>query len=74
MLKIEKQRLFIVSDVVESNLTDECKQEVSKVKVNVHNGVKCERCWNRFEEKEISNCMCPRCNEAMKFYEGFENE
>lgn len=72
--KLEQQRLFIVSDVHETTLSDEYKQEVSKVKVSVHAGEKCERCWNRFEEKEISNCMCKRCNDAMKFYEGLENE
>ena len=66
---LEKKRLFIVSEVVETSLSDEYKQEVSKVKVNVHNGVKCERCWNRFEESEVENCMCKRCNDAMKFYE-----
>ena len=69
---LEKTRLFIVSEVIGKELNDDYKQEVSRVKVNVHNGVKCERCWNRFEEKAISNCMCKRCNEAMKFYEGLE--
>lgn len=71
---LEQKRLFIVSEVANVSLSDEYKQEVSKVKVNIHDGVKCERCWNRFDEKEISNCMCKRCNEAMEFYEGLENE
>ncbi len=71
---IEQQRLFIVSEVVKTNIDEEYKQEVSKVKVNVHSGVKCERCWNRFAEEEVSECMCKRCNDAMKFYEGLENE
>ncbi len=66
--KVEQNRLFIVSEVIDAQLRNEYKQEVSKVKVNVHNGVKCERCWNRFEEHEIVNGMCPRCNNAMKFY------
>ena len=69
---LEQKRLFIVSDVVVANLDDSYKQEVSKVKVDVHNGVKCERCWNRFEESEVTDCMCKRCNEAMKFYERLE--
>ena len=69
---LEQKRLFIVSDVNVTNLEETYKQEVSKVKVEVHNGVKCERCWNRFEEKEIENCMCKRCNNAMKFYERLE--
>ena len=67
--KLEQTRLFIVSDVVTTELGNDYKQEVSKVKVNVHTGVKCERCWNRFEESEVENCMCKRCNDAMKFYE-----
>ena len=69
---LEQKRLFIVSDVVVANLDNSYKQEVSKVNVEVHSGVKCERCWNRFEEKEITNCMCKRCNDAMKFYERLE--
>lgn len=70
--KLEKTRLFIVSDVIESQLKDEYKQEVSKVKVNVHTGVKCERCWNRFDEKDVKDCMCKRCNDAMKFYKRYD--
>ena len=67
--EIEQKRLFIVSDVCNTQLEDEYKQEVSKVKVNVHQGVKCERCWNRFDEAEVTNGLCKRCSEAMKFYE-----
>jgi len=70
--KLEQKRLFIVSDVVNTKVSEEYKQEVSKVKVDVHNGVKCERCWNRFDEKEVHDCLCSRCNEAMKFYEELE--
>jgi len=70
--KLEQTRLFIVSDLTETSLSDEYKQEVSKVKVNVHTGVKCERCWNRFDSSEVTDCMCKRCNDAMKFYEGLE--
>ncbi len=67
--KVEQTRLFIVSDIVDTQLRNDFKQEVSKVKVNVHQGVKCERCWNRFEEAEVTNGLCKRCSEAMKFYE-----
>ena len=70
--KLEQTRLFIVSDVVVTQLSDEYKKEVSKVKVNVHTGVKCERCWNRFDEKDVKNCMCKRCNDAMKFYKRYD--
>ena len=70
--KLEQTRLFIVSEVIDTELSNTYKQEVSKVKVDVHTGVKCERCWNRFAESEIENCMCKRCNDAMKFYERLE--
>ena len=69
---LEQQRLFIVSDVVNTKVSEEYKQEVSNVKVNVHDGVKCERCWNRFKEEDVHECLCKRCNDAMKFYEDLE--
>ena len=69
---LEQKRLFIVSDVVNTKVSEDYKQEVSNVKVSVHNGVKCERCWNRFKEEEVHDCLCERCSEAMKFYEDLE--
>ena len=46
---LEQTRLFIVSKVTETSL-DTDTLEVSKVKVSASDGVKCERCWNKFEE------------------------
>ena len=68
--EIEVTRLFIVSNAKETKDLDAKEYTVSKVLVSVHTGGKCERCWNRFEEGEIENGMCKRCNDAMKFYEG----
>ena len=50
------------------------KNEVSSfdenayVEVNHHNGHKCERCWNYFDELvEIDgHYVCPRCHEVIK--------
>lgn len=66
---VEKQRFFIVSRVNESSLDDKFKLEVAKVKVIAHTGEKCERCWNKFPKNEMHGTLCPRCKEAMEYYE-----
>ena len=66
--EVEQTRLFIVSEIAIKELRNEYKQEVSKVKVCVHEGVRCERCWNRFDAAEVTDGLCKRCNDAMKFY------
>jgi isoleucyl-tRNA synthetase len=64
--KLEKQRLFIVSNLVEtSGLVGE-KFKLSSIRVSKDEGIKCERCWNRFEAKLInSSNVCPRCQKAV---------
>jgi isoleucyl-tRNA synthetase len=54
-------QLLIVSKVI---ITDEKleKYSVCEVKVEKFEGVRCERCWNYFEETEIKEELCPRCN------------
>ena len=59
------KQLFIVSDVVittdELENYDYCKVEVSKF-----NGKRCERCWNYFNEMDLTDNICPRCMEVLK--------
>ena len=70
--KVEKTRLFIVSSIDEVENLDAKTYEVSKVLVEKHTGVRCERCWNRFEEGELDeNHLCSRCHDVI---EALENE
>ncbi len=66
----ELARLFIVSEV---NFDENLKENESKLtcsKVTKHAGVKCDRCWNYFDESEIKEVegahLCPRCLKALK--------
>lgn len=69
--KVEKNRFFIVSNVNDvNNKGDLLEFEVSYIKVNVSEGVRCDRCWNRYDESKIDdNNLCPRCVEAINEYE-----
>ncbi len=62
LTKDEQVRFFIVSklELTSNNgeSYDDCKVEVIK-----HNGHRCERCWNRFDE-ELVDGLCPRCRKA----------
>ena len=65
--EIEVTRLFIVSNAKETKNLEAKEYSVSKVLVNVHNGVRCERCWNRFDASLLNNLnICKRCESAMK--------
>jgi len=59
------KQLLIVSDVVitpnELKKYDYCEVDVQKM-----NGVRCERCWNYFDERFIIDDICPRCHEVVK--------
>ncbi|MBR3891339.1 MAG: isoleucine--tRNA ligase [Bacilli bacterium] len=70
---LEQTRLFIVSSVKEVSLNED-KLEVSKVKVETHSGCRCERCWNKFDESEMTDNLCPRCAAAWEFYKDKVNE
>ena len=64
---VEITRLFIVSSAKETNNLDAKEYTVAKVLVNVHDGARCERCWNRFEANLLNSLnICPRCDKAMK--------
>jgi isoleucyl-tRNA synthetase len=68
---LEKNRFFIVSNVVDEANSEGLEEfDVSFIKVNVNEGIRCDRCWNRYEEKEVTEeKICHRCLEAIKEYE-----
>ena len=53
-------QLFIVSKVI---LTKDTLEQFDncQVKVEAFDGIKCERCWNLFEENEMHDNICDRC-------------
>lgn len=59
------KQLFIVSDVV-ITAEDLPKYDYCKVKIQKFEGERCERCWNYFNEKDLNNHLCPRCEEVLK--------
>ena len=63
-LKEELKLLLIVSEVV---LTEEDlpKYNSIKVKVEPFDGHKCERCWNYFTDKDMTDKICNRCHEVV---------
>ena len=58
------KQLFIVSDVI---LTAEelPKYEYCGVQVQKFDGERCERCWNYFNEIDLTDHLCPRCHEIV---------
>ncbi|MBE6149426.1 MAG: isoleucine--tRNA ligase [Firmicutes bacterium] len=59
------KQLFIVSKVEFTTDSLE-KYENCGVKVEAFDGIKCERCWNLFEEDEMNGDICHRCHEVIK--------
>ena len=68
--KEELARLFIVSEVKFDDSLNENESNLTYSKVTKHPGVKCDRCWNYFDEKDIKEVegvhLCPRCSKALK--------
>ncbi len=59
------KQLFIVSDVVIT--AEELKQyDYCGVSIQKFNGERCERCWNYFNEVDLTDNVCPRCHEILK--------
>lgn len=58
------KQLFIVSDVVIS-AEELPKYDYSGVKVLKFEGERCERCWNIFDEKDLTDNLCPRCEKIV---------
>ena len=59
------KQLFIVSKVEFTNDSLE-KYENCGVLVEAFDGIKCERCWNLFDENEMDGDICHRCHEVIK--------
>lgn len=64
---VETKRFFIVSEV---NFTEQVvgtKYEVAHVEVALHDGTKCDRCWNRFDTVVTHEeaHLCSRCASAV---------
>ena len=68
--KEELARLFIVSEVEFDDSLNENESNLTYSKVTKNPGVKCDRCWNYFDEKDIKEVegvhLCPRCSKALK--------
>jgi isoleucyl-tRNA synthetase len=68
--EVEKKRLFIVSTLLQTQAVSGEKFKLSNIKIDKDMGVKCERCWNRFDAKHINqDQICPRCQSAIKHLE-----
>ncbi|MDD6323481.1 MAG: isoleucine--tRNA ligase [Bacilli bacterium] len=59
------KQLFIVSDVVLTT-EDVKKYEYCAVQVQKFEGERCERCWNYFNEIDLTDHVCSRCHEVLK--------
>ncbi|MCI9084366.1 MAG: isoleucine--tRNA ligase [Bacilli bacterium] len=58
------KQLLIVSEVIIS-VDDLKKYDYCNVEVQKFEGVRCERCWNYFNERYIIDDICPRCHEVV---------
>ena len=58
------KQLLIVSEVIIS-VDDLKKYDYCNVEVQKFEGVRCERCWNYFNERYIIDDICPRCYEVV---------
>ena len=58
---------FIVSEVTLSDETQTSSYDLVDVTVKHHEGEKCERCWNYFDElvEHDGNKVCPRCKKVI---------
>lgn len=64
---LEMNRFFIVSEAIMVDNEGE-SFETSKVSVHLHEGSRCERCWNRYDTPLNDEHLCTRCAEAVKQY------
>ena len=66
----ELRRLFIVSDVKFDSTVTKNDSEIGAFDVIKHEGTKCDRCWNYFDDDEIHEVegahLCERCLKALK--------
>ena len=61
------EKLFVVSEVKCVGNLDVETYNVSKVKVEHHPGVKCDRCWNYTSDTEVvdETTLCARCRKVL---------
>ena len=59
------KQLLIVSDVVIS-ADDLEKYDYCRVLISKFDGERCERCWNIFDSKDLTDSLCPRCLDVVK--------
>ena len=68
--KEELARLFIVSEVIFDDSLTENEGKLSNSKVLKHDGIKCDRCWNYYDAKDITEVegahLCPRCLKTLR--------
>ena len=68
--KEELARLFIVSEVKFDDSLTENEGKLSNSKVLKHDGIKCDRCWNYYDAKDITEVegahLCPRCLKTLR--------
>lgn len=64
----ELKQLLIVSDVIITPNSLK-KYDHCEVEVTHFDGIRCERCWNYFNEIDITDNICPRCYEVVKSLE-----
>ena len=59
--------IFIVSKVNISSEKQDSEFDSISIKVAHHQGEKCERCWNYFDEllEKDGNKICPRCKKVI---------
>lgn len=66
----ELRRLFIVSGVKFDSTITKNDSEIGAFDVIKHEGTKCDRCWNYFDDDEIHEVegahLCERCLKALK--------
>lgn len=58
------KQLFIVSDVI-LTAQELPKYEYCGIQVQKFDGERCERCWNYFNEIDLTDHLCPRCHEII---------
>ena len=59
------KQLLIVSDVI-ITAEDLPKYEYCKAQIQAFEGERCERCWNYFNDIDLTDHLCPRCHEIIK--------
>ena len=57
---------FLNADGKDAFKTCEAVESTTQYVEAACNGIKCERCWNLFDEEEMVNDICKRCDSVIK--------